>query len=291
MCTLQRVVFMAVIWFISWGAGRIANAQSIPLACRRENLKKLADAYLAALESHNATTLSLAQNLKFTENGKELAIGKGLWATAGKTLLKRSVVDTFKCSVHTQAVLEEAGRPIIFGVRLRLNETKISEIETFVARENEFAFNAKELLNTKMQDWESILPIEQRSSRLAMIAAADDYFNMFVKTPRVSVSFASPCDRWENGTLTTISASGVSKIEGTPEHDCSPKGLVTPHHQPRRFLVDLVAGVVVAYVLFASSLPDFHMFKIRNGKIELIQAVIGANSVTMGWPDEPIFVQ
>jgi hypothetical protein len=51
------------------------------------------------------------------------------------------------------------------------------------------------------------------------------------------------------------------------------------------------AGVVVAYVLFASNAPDFHMFKMRNGKVELIQAVIGANNGTIGWPDEAVCIQ
>lgn len=280
----MKIPLVLMLLFI---AGISANAQSAVSACKRENLKSVVDMYFTALESRNPTSLPLAETVKFTENGRELAIGEGLWETGGKSLLKRTAVDTLRCGTHTQAVIEEAGRAIIFGVRLRLDREKISEIETFVAREKEFGFNAKGLLDTKDQDWETILPLAQRSSRLAMIAAADDYFNMFVKTPRVNVPFASPCDRWENGTMTTVKTSKVSTIPGTPEHDCSPKGLVTPHHKPRRFLVDVETGVVVAYVLFTSNLPDFHMFKMRNGKVEMIHAVIGANNSTMGWSDEP----
>ena len=47
-------------------------------------------------------------------------------------------------------------------------------------------------------------------------------------------------------------------------------------------------GSVVAYLLFAGGLPDFHVFKMRNGKVELIQSVIGPGAKTMGWPNEPV---
>jgi hypothetical protein len=70
-------------------------------------------------------------------------------------------------------------------------------------------------------------------------------------------------------------------------HDCSPKGLVITNHGPRRFLVDVESGTVVAYVHFAGGLPDFHMFKMRNGKVHLVHAVIGSASKSMGWPPEP----
>jgi hypothetical protein len=162
-----------------------------------------------------------------------------------------------------------------------------------IAREAEFAFKATGVLATKDQDWESILPLEQRSSRLAMIAAADDYYDMFAKEPQVRSPFASPCDRWENGTQTTVKMSGVDApgLENMVEHDCSPKGLVITTHGPRRFLVDVETGSVVAYVLFAGGLPDFHVFKMRNGKIELIQSVIGPGAKTMGWPNEPVCKQ
>jgi hypothetical protein len=69
-------------------------------------------------------------------------------------------------------------------------------------------------------------------------------------------------------------------------HDCSPKGLVIKNQGPRRFLVDVEAGTVVAFVHFVGALPDFHVFKMRNGKVDLINAVVGAGSPSMGWPIE-----
>ena len=282
-------------------------------ACTRESLKGIIGQYFSALEARNPSGLPLAAKVKFTENGVEMAVGEGFWKTAGKTLLKRDLLDTYKCGTHSNVVIEEkytapkttapapksafAGlsakppadgtiRPILYGVRLKVENQQITEIETFVARETEFAFNAANVLETKDQDWESIIPEEQRSSRLAMIAAADDYFDMFADKPKVRTPFATVCDRWENGFQTTKGGGTMGGVKMTA-HDCSPKGLVISNHGPRRFLVDLEAGTVVAYVHFTGSLPDFHMFRMRNGKVDLIQAVIGAGSKSMGWPNEP----
>lgn len=287
----QRVGLLAITASVIALACVNASFSQIRGGCKRETLVMQTNQFLSALEANDPSGLPLDPGLKFTENGNKHSVGEGLWKTAGKMLMKRSVVDSVECSTHTQAVLEENGRAIIYGVRLKYDKKNISEIESFVAREGDFAFNAKGLLETKGQDWEGIIPIEERSSRLAMIAAANDYFEMFRKKPSVQVHFAIPCDRWENGTLTTSKSTIGTPLSKSPGHQCSPTGLVTLSHKPRRFLVDREAGVVVAYVLFSSALPDFHMFKMRNGKVELIQAVIGSGSSTMGWPDEPVCIQ
>ncbi|MCL2877293.1 MAG: hypothetical protein FWF13_00770 [Acidobacteria bacterium] len=308
-----------VPWVLAVGlmVGGSLNSAFAADACTRDGLKAIIGKYFAALEAKDPSSLPLATNVKFTENGVAMPVGQGLWKTAGKVLLKRDLLDTFKCGTHSNVVIEEpytapkpaakpeaktapgfgsrvtppaegTPRPILYGVRLKIEGDKISEIEAFVARETEFAFNAPAILaDTKDQDWESIIPPAQRSSRLAMIAAADDYYDMFAKEPEVRTPFAFPCDRWENGFMTT--GGTATGIEATmAAHDCSPTGLVISNHPPRRFLVDVEAGTMVAYILFAGSLPDFHMFRMRDGKVDLIQSVIGAAAKDMGWPHEPI---
>jgi hypothetical protein len=97
---------------------------------------------------------------------------------------------------------------------------------------------------------------------------------MFTAVPEVSVPFAKPCERWENGTKTT-------------HGDCSPKGLVLVHPDRRVPVVDREAGIAVAFVPFNGALPDLHMFKFREDHIELIQSVIGSRGATStGWPDD-----
>jgi hypothetical protein len=46
------------------------------------------------------------------------------------------------------------------------------------------------------------------------------------------------------------------------------------------------SGIAVGFVLFSGSLLDFHMFKLVDGKIRLIQALVGPSVSSSGWPTE-----
>lgn len=263
----RTFILIALIAATGWCSGAMAAD------CTRAQLAAAANTYLKALTAHNPKRLPLARHAGFTENGMPKDFGEGFWKTAGAVRLKRSALDTHTCGTVTQAIIEEDGKPIIFGVRLRLVHGRIAEAETLLARSKEFGFKPQGVLDTADQDWEGILPVEDRTPRAVMIKAAHDYYDMFAKEPTASVPFATPCDRWENGTRTT-------------KGDCSPKGLVL-HHPPRRIpVVDEEAGIVVAFLHFNRSLPDMHMFKMKDGKVMLVQAVIGARAPSTGWPLE-----
>lgn len=278
-----------IIWFLVVGSNAAAIAQASGQGCTRENLKAITDKFFTALETHNPSSIPLAAGVRYTENGIVVAVGKGFWETAGKLTFKRGLIDTQKCGTHTQTIIDENGKSMLYGVRLKVDKDKISEIEAVVVRGKE-VLDVKAILDTKDQDWESILPPEQRSSRLAMMAAADDYFELFVKEQKQKVSelpYAKICDRWENGAQTT--KGGTNQGVTMPAHNCSPKGFADMTHGPRRFLVDVETGIVVAYTLFDNVWPDFHMFKMRNGQVDWIQAYFeyGKKYKSIGWPTEP----
>lgn len=167
------------------------------------------------------------------------------------------------------------GPAVILAVRLKVDRGKVSEIETIVNRKGELFFSPPGVLATKDHDWEGILPPAQRSTREYMNDAADKYFSGFSPNPAVEAPFATPCDRWEGGVSTT-----------TTTHNCSPKGFNMTHTHRRYPFTDLEAGITAGFVNFNGGLPDMHMFKIRNGKIEMIQAVFGGNAQGAIWPDE-----
>ncbi|MEJ0006486.1 MAG: hypothetical protein WDM77_09010 [Steroidobacteraceae bacterium] len=242
--------------------------------CTRKELAATVNTYFKALTAHHAKSLPLTRHAGFTENGMPKDFGEGFWKTAGAVRLKRSALDTQTCGTVTQAIIEEDGKPIIFGVRLKLVHGRISEAETILARAKEFAFKPQGVLDTAAQDWEGVLPVKDRTPREVMIKAAHDYYDMFAKEPTASVPFGKPCDRWENGTQTTKNG------------DCSPKGLVIKQPPRRIPVVDEQAGIVVAFIHFAHSLPDLHMFKMKDGKVILVQAVIGSRAPSTGWPVE-----
>lgn len=286
---LRSALFGGAVCFLVLAGNIAAMAQIGSTACTRDGLKAITDKFFTALEAHNPSGAPLASGAKYTENGIVVAIGKGTWGTAGKTIFRRGMQDMQKCGTHTQVILEEAGKPILYGVRLKIDKEKISEIEAIVVRGKE-VLDVPAILATKDQDWEGILPPEQRSSRLTMMAAADDYFELFVKEKPRKVSilpYGKICDRWENGTQTT--KGGTNQGVTMPAHNCSPVGFADMTHSPRRFLVDEETGIVVAYTLFNNVWPDFHMFKMRNGQVDWIQAYFeyGKQYKSIGWPNEP----
>ena len=325
----------------------IPNAQAGESSCTRKDLAKITDVYFESLQKHTTSGLPLASTAKFTENGVEKEVGTGFWETAGKPLLKRTLIDTQKCVTATIAVIEEpfssktvgegfgsggapgvpkppagakkpstneqvdgnvaalfAGpkelpkegtvRPILFAKRLKVENGKITEIETIIARERDFAFSVEKELETKDQDWDTILPPEKRVSRKILADAADHYFDLFMKGSTFSVPFAKVCDRWENGFLTT-----------GRDHDCSPVTFINRrgtsiNHGPRRVWVDTEKGISIAFMAFGGGasvseenptgggLVDCHMFRMRDGEVDLIHAIVGARAASMGWPLEPI---
>jgi hypothetical protein len=344
--------------FIAFAYAAASSVQAAEDGCTRENLTKIADSYFVSIREHRVSDLPLASTARFIENGVKIDAGKGFWETAGKPLLRRTLIDTNKCVVATIAVIEEpfssktvgkpssggrggfggggmmgggsgrvgggapggapsapsggapgAGgmfggpktmpeegtvRPILFASRLKMEKGKITEIETIVARENDFAFNAENVLKTKDQDWEAILPSEKRIPRKVLADAANNYFALFAENSTVSVPFAQVCDRWENGMQTTAS-----------DHDCSPVTFrkrigMSLNHGPRRVWVDTEKGISIAFMAFGGGasaneanptgrgLVDCHMFRMRDGKVDLILSIVGPSAASMGWPLEPI---
>jgi len=350
---MKRIVlFFLTVSFMALVCAAVSKAQTGD-KCIREDLTKITDKYFESIQEHKASGLPIASTAKFTENGVNKDIGKGFWATAGKPLLRRTLIDTRKCVTATIAVMEEpfssktvgspskvgigggggapkvapggapggapksvpgglpggAGgmfggsgpmpeegtvRPILFAARLKIEKGKITEIETIVARERDFAFNAKGVLATKDQDWATILPPEKRAPRQALADAANNYFALFAEGSTVSVPFAEVCDRWENGVQTTAK-----------DHDCSPvtfrKAIgMSINHGPRRVWVDTEKNISIGFMTFGggasaskenptgSGLVDCHMFRMRDGKVDLIQSIVGPTAPSMGWPLEPI---
>jgi hypothetical protein len=249
-----------------------AHAQT----CSRDSLKAIAADYFKAVETHEMSALATAANVRITENANEIGPGEGFFKTGGKAVFQRTVVDRERCSTLTQAVVEEtregkAARALI-AVRLRSGGGKVSEIETIIAREGNFAFNPQGVIATADQDWETLMPEGKRLTREQMNRQSNTYYDM-MEDPKNDPGFATPCRRWENGTYTT------------PNGDCYWRG-ATMKHPPRRLPVtDVEMGVAATIHNFRDDWLDVHLFKFdANGKIALIQSVDGPGTRGTGWP-------
>jgi hypothetical protein len=255
--------------------------------CTRQSLTQVVDDYLAALGRHDPTPLRVAPSLKFTENGQVLALGEGFWQTAGALQFHRNLLDPERCGAVVQAVMDEGGKQIIFGLRLKLEKQALTELESIVARSGplpgEAFFNPNIIVTTLQPEWEQAVPVAERSTREQLNQIADTYFEGFETsgTPDyVEVPFADDCNRWENGVKTTNNNCAE-------QFRTIPFGSFGEGITHRRYpLADVENGIAIGFVLFSNTWIDFHMFKVTNGKIHTIQAVVGPATETSGWEEQ-----
>jgi hypothetical protein len=242
--------------------------------CTRDALKSAIDAYYAAMAAHDPTKAPLASSVKLTENGKMMNVGDGLWKTAGMVKFKRSALDTTICESATESVLPEMSTDRIFGVRLKLVNQQITEIETIVVRSGDYILNNPPgLVMSQSDDWETVLPADQQPTRDSLQKFMDDYLTKF---PAGACNFASDCMRLEDG-------GSVGKCEDGAIVTCNPNATAgAAGMKARLHIIDEAAGISVGFTMFAGTYTDFHMFKVRMGMVHGVHACL-AKASSPGW--------
>jgi hypothetical protein len=258
-------------------AGQTPDDTTPPPAagCTREALKMTMDRYFAALAAHDPALAPLAPNAKYTENGKQVALGQGLWTTAGAVKFTRTAFDTESCSSASEAVVPDGATDRVYGLRLASPGGKITEIETLIIHEDDYFTppDPQGLIGTRSDDWESVLPAAQRSTRAQLRQIVDRYFNLF---PNGACNFAPDCVRFENG-LSILQCDFLLSCDMNADPGASAAGM-----QTRLAVIDPEAGIAVGYTMFAGAYSDFHMFKVRDGQVHGVHAVLAAADGS-GW--------
>ena len=102
---------------------------------KRADLVGLMDQYIDALVKHDPAGLPISSDVKLVENTEVIPIGKGLWETStgsNMTDYKVYVADPVLNQVGYMGVIERMGKPIQLGVRLKLENGEITEIDHMV---------------------------------------------------------------------------------------------------------------------------------------------------------------
>jgi hypothetical protein len=162
----------------------------------------------------------------------------------------------------------EAGAPLLYSLRLRIELGRITEAEAILFKPggggpNNIAAMEKD---GKVEDmWLKSIPPAQRLSRQEMIAVADGYFTGLQKNDGKGIGntgtypFTNDCHRIENGSPTTNVPKPPDAAPGQISpfwYDCLTQfkmGLyyvVQNIHQRRYPLVDAERGIVWAHVVF-----------------------------------------
>jgi len=285
---------------ISIFSGYAAAAQPCDRAC----LEGFVDQFLAAVVAHDPSRLTLAKNVRYTENGVTLNLGDGMWGVAdGLGAYKLYFSDPEGGQVGFMGVVIEHGHPQIVALRLKVKDRQINEIESIVARSGPGSKPPVALVD-KPTFHEALAPSERRS-REELIKIANSYFEALVQAKGGIAPFDPNCTRVENGNITANNPAGPPMMKLTCgqqiEQEFSKfftrirdrrfpivdeeRGLVYTviyfDHDGRMKSVKLKEGSVLGPTLTVSAPFDTpytfmigELFKIKDGKISQVEAVL-----------------
>jgi len=265
----------AMVLLVLFGSTLSVRAETAASAaqsagCTRASLQATVDKYLDALQKGNPSLMPLTPKATYMENRNEVLIGQGIWQAPLAVDFSRSLLDVETCQTFTEIAHTSSEHPYLIGTRLRVEDNKISEIESLVADEDDWLFNAADYLKYSSQEKWDILPPEKRSDRQTLLDAANAYYDTFGDYSNFSkVPWGTPCARLEGGMYTNRNNDpNASCTVGMPK-----TGGVKIIN--RHYLVDVDMGTVVGMVDFREDKrnPDFHAFRLENGKLRYVHTV------------------
>lgn len=242
------------------------NSNQLPQA-DRSALYAHADAYLDALAKKDPSRLPWAEQVVFTENNVQLAIGDGTWNTAsGRRGYDFKLADPATGQVASFGVIEEHGQPAIMALRLQIERGRIAEVETIVTRKVENSpFPSIDTYVSPRPLMLADLAPERRAPRERMIALADGYFDTLqLNDGKLFTHFGDDCERIENGLQTTHNAAAFPNYP-IAAYGCREQFELGQYRyddrlRARRFpLVDEEKGLVLAggFIDHCGKLVDF----------------------------------
>jgi hypothetical protein len=258
-----------------------ATAAGAEGACDRACLAGFVTTYLDALVAHKPEALPVAANLRFTEDCKEMKLGEGAWKRITRLQsYRRDILDVRQGVAVSFIVSEEASQPVLYVVRLKIADKKISEIESMAVhgKKEGMLFDTQNL-QTVSKTMSTPAPEAQRNSREDMIKIALTYpaglkVGSFEK---VDSPMLPDAYRYENGHLmagpgcTFFPTCGNMKKQRIP----TLSGITY-----RVMAVDEELGVVALRMNFGpgstfqgnGELDVWHSFKIYDSKIHAAEA-------------------
>ncbi len=301
-------VLMSV--FAMGSLNRVTAAPARAGDCDRACLNGFVDKYMAAVAAHDPSKLPTAANVRYSENNVEMKLGEGLWQTSdGWGSYKVYVDDPQTGQVGFLAIANEDGHLSCFAGRLKVANKKVTEIEIIAARPdrpspataNGIPVGGPENLHDKPLFNEDE-PAGERVSREKLIQLANGYFDTIqLNTGKIYTTFDPDCQRMENGSITANNPNATNPVAKMGCQAQLETGLlkIVTRARDRRFVVDEQRQMVFVATFFdhngtvrQNKLVDgsvrtigppfdrpytfliFELFKIKDGKIRQIEAVL-----------------
>ena len=192
-------------------------AQANAASCDRACLVKVTDQYLAAVVAHDPSKAPLAPGVVFVENVKRMQPGDGLWktATGGPTTFQIHVPDETLQQAGWIGVIQQDGKPMMLGLRLKIENGKITQAEHLLAAPLRGGDNPD--IVTPRPGLVSEIPAGKRMSHDRLLAIGKTYYDALDDNDGSKMPFAADCQRRENGVTTAGEGAG-----GPPTKDPNP---------------------------------------------------------------------
>ncbi|MBN2242467.1 MAG: hypothetical protein JW793_07240 [Acidobacteria bacterium] len=275
-------VFLALLLLFGFSGYPVAGPMPLPSNdCDRECLRGFVTQYLNALIARKPDSLPVAENVRFTEDCREMKLGEGIWKTISRlTGYRRDILDVREGVAVSFLVVEEGDSPTLFVMRLKIADKKISEIETTAVRNREegMLFNTDNL-KTVREEMLYEPKDSERNTREEMIRMALTYpeglrIGSFVKSESPMKLDAY---RYENGQL--MAGPGCDHFPGCD--NMKTQRIPTLSEITHRVLaVDEELGIVAVRMNFGRGstfqgdgvLDVWHSFKIYGNLIHAAEA-------------------
>lgn len=289
--------------------------------CDRSCLEGFMDDFLEALLAHDPGGLPLATDMRYTENGQDIALGDGLWQTYTKhSGYRLYVADPTAGQLAYLSVIEEGDTPVIAHFRMKVANRQIAEMEVLLARGSQGTL--ENLVEPKPVFLETLSP-EQRRSREEMVAITNSYFTgLDEENSGANVPFHPDCQRQENGMLLAnnpdAEAGSMQRLGCREQFDTGFSTIVTDVRERRFLVLDEERGLSYAIIFFDhDGTPETmggvggvtrevrapfnrpltfmigELFRIVDGQIGQIEAIIVTVPYRMpsGWNGEDLVTQ
>ncbi len=248
-------------------------------SCNRTCMTGMITLYIDALVAHDHSKFLLTDKFRFTEDGKEIDLGEGLWKTVtAKGQFRQDYLDAKRQIAATHILVYEDKNQVLYSVLLYLKGKRIAGIETLVQRITPDSKFPPRELGKPIMGMNDPVPPAKRQSRESMIKTALTYTEglRIGNFSDAGTPFAPEIYRVENGVIT----AGV----GCGRPDCgmySQRITLHPGIIASVASVDEQNGVVLLWMNFGhtgdaygqgNSLVTYEAFKVWGGQIHSINA-------------------
>ena len=290
----------------------MAQPPAVKPACDRACLEKYIDRYLDAVIARDVSPSLFARDVKFTENGIQLPLGKeGLWyGMSGKGAYKFYIPDVETQQIAFLGTVQEGGRSsgakakdakpatpttIAVAIRLKIANNLITEIEQLVIRPEQSLTGAAakpaaggfpptgeavEKMGTPHPMFAEVIPENRRHSREDLVRIGNYYFDALQRNDgKGYYPFTDDAVRFENG-MTSCGLDRDGNLRpGHCKENMATYGPIVSRIRDRRFVaVDRERGIAFAFVYFDHDNINWtwqmaELFKIEGENIRRIEAI------------------